>query len=707
MADGIKPNVPAVTSTHVSEGATPSSAPVVLISASKTDKSSPVQGEKPSKVKGNTTASILLSGIGGALRTTVSFFKQVSGIKRAQEYFTGRKSMPQPETSGVGRTEYGTDKARKALVIELNRQLSGLQENLIENKEKFTKYLEQKIRVCEQSSENIQDVNIKGDFERLKQKFEKLLTEVKPVPSSESEIERKHDEAFEEVESHSVAHSEELVGKDELAFFDEDLAVLDAAMREFDKALGETAIAHKVEPLNSVVSALMAYENVAEGTGLPLEVVEATQKALEENKGNVEKTTQVLVESGNVNYNIIISKEKVVVEICREGKSFDTGSFNVVNQAKIIDAAVFLGIEGDFGKECITRRPKPESKTLNEAPEIEYEDRGSCVYCDEVEPSQLDQIIDQMDIRGEKDPLQKKMELNDREINLTMQFQGPGVVQVYSVVDMGAKERMMVQEFARHSITVDGAPQTFSTLSGFRTLYVDHVNGKVQLTVEDRKKYFNALDYALEGLERIHAAGFIHRDLKPANILVTTEGKGALADFGGAVQSNSDDPEAKVLTGTSAYMSPQSVLARDHARSLDDAVLEARDAGDTKKYTELLNRVGKLVEEAEDIINKLDEKHDVWALGVILLDLGLVSKEDFPIQELLFLVDSSLSDEQVFEKLQDVVKDSSILDAVKEPEQNTLAHLCWRCLRYNPADRPTTKEFRAEYRQIIESTFSK
>ncbi len=41
----------------------------------------------------------------------------------------------------------------------------------------------------------------------------------------------------------------------------------------------------------------------------------------------------------------------------------------------------------------------------------------------------------------------------------------------------------------------------------------------------------------LDGLARVHAAGFLHRDIKPANIIVREDGGPALIDFGAARQS--------------------------------------------------------------------------------------------------------------------------------------------------------------------------
>ncbi len=68
-----------------------------------------------------------------------------------------------------------------------------------------------------------------------------------------------------------------------------------------------------------------------------------------------------------------------------------------------------------------------------------------------------------------------------------------------------------------------------------------------------------------QGLQHAHDAGIIHRDLKPNNVLIHSDGRALLADFGLARSAGQDVhlTDAGFTLGTPGYMAPEQVLGQD------------------------------------------------------------------------------------------------------------------------------------------------
>ncbi|MBI4164971.1 MAG: protein kinase [Acidobacteria bacterium] len=131
-----------------------------------------------------------------------------------------------------------------------------------------------------------------------------------------------------------------------------------------------------------------------------------------------------------------------------------------------------------------------------------------------------------------------------REAQTAGQMSHPGIVTIYDVNEDEFGQPYLVMEFIEGT-TLDKllAPQTAGK-PGPRRSVRDSLDIAVQVA--------DALDFA-------HRRNVIHRDIKPANILVTTEGKAKIADFGIAKQVGTQMTHTGLLVGTPAFMSPEQI----------------------------------------------------------------------------------------------------------------------------------------------------
>ncbi len=64
------------------------------------------------------------------------------------------------------------------------------------------------------------------------------------------------------------------------------------------------------------------------------------------------------------------------------------------------------------------------------------------------------------------------------------------------------------------------------------------------------------------GLGAMHERGIVHRDLKMENVIVTSEGRGKITDFGLVLEKGAKDEYKGLIVGTPAYISPEQWIGR-------------------------------------------------------------------------------------------------------------------------------------------------
>ena len=139
-----------------------------------------------------------------------------------------------------------------------------------------------------------------------------------------------------------------------------------------------------------------------------------------------------------------------------------------------------------------------------------------------------------------------------REAEAVARLNHPNIVQLYDFGDEGGVA-YLVMEFI-------SGKELKSTLSG--NLPFDR-NESVRIMCE----LLDALDFA-------HDAGVIHRDIKPANVMLDSQGRTKLTDFGvarvtDADRTNAERTQAGTMVGTPAYMSPEQVQGHKVDRRTD------------------------------------------------------------------------------------------------------------------------------------------
>ena len=94
-------------------------------------------------------------------------------------------------------------------------------------------------------------------------------------------------------------------------------------------------------------------------------------------------------------------------------------------------------------------------------------------------------------------------------------------------------------------------------------IVMEYVDGPTLKSVLDKNERFalpdirRIMEDLLAGLQFSHDRGVVHRDIKPANVMLNSERRGKIADFGIARIESSNMTQAGTVLGTPAYMSPE------------------------------------------------------------------------------------------------------------------------------------------------------
>ncbi len=130
-----------------------------------------------------------------------------------------------------------------------------------------------------------------------------------------------------------------------------------------------------------------------------------------------------------------------------------------------------------------------------------------------------------------------------REAVAVARLSHPNIVAIHDVVAHEGRQAVVMQ-------LVDG--------KSLRQLLDSQKRLGPELTIHIGAAIAGALDEA-------HRSGFVHRDVKPGNILVTSDGRVLLTDFGiakGLEPGDEDLTSDNVMMGTAKYLSPEQVRGR-------------------------------------------------------------------------------------------------------------------------------------------------
>jgi len=129
-----------------------------------------------------------------------------------------------------------------------------------------------------------------------------------------------------------------------------------------------------------------------------------------------------------------------------------------------------------------------------------------------------------------------------REAQAAGQMSHPGIITIHDITEDEAGNPCLIMEYVEGTTLADLLTPPGTGMPAERLTLEQSLDIGVQMA--------HALDYA-------HRRGVVHRDIKPANILITSEGRSKIADFGIAKLEGTQLTTTGAVMGTPAFMSPE------------------------------------------------------------------------------------------------------------------------------------------------------
>lgn len=184
-----------------------------------------------------------------------------------------------------------------------------------------------------------------------------------------------------------------------------------------------------------------------------------------------------------------------------------------------------------------------------------------------------------------------------REAHLSAKLNHPSICTIYEYEEVD-NAHLLIMEYLQ-GLTLR------EVLSFCKTLEIDEAVSIV-------KEISIALEYA-------HLNYVVHKDIKPENVMLLSDGRLKIMDFGTGRLLDQASEESKSLIGTPAYMSPEQIR-REHLDDRTDQfslavvmyeMLSSKSPFDAKSNAQTINKVEN--EDVESLDNKNEEVSEVLA----------------------------------------------------------------------------------------------